>query len=53
MSEDLTRTRLFIHSIEDDGGRDHGIREIYTTDSDFLQFPDIRVLNRVRPPESP
>ncbi len=28
--------------------REHGIREIYTTDSDFLQFPDIRVHNPLR-----
>ena len=33
--------------------REHGIREIYTTDNDFLQFPDIRVLNPLRPPQSP
>ena len=28
--------------------REHGIREIYTTDSDFLQFPEIKVLNPLR-----
>ncbi len=32
--------------------REHGIREICTTDSDFLQSPDIRVLNPRRKPES-
>ena len=29
--------------------REHGIRRIYTTDTDFLQFPDIKVLNPLRP----
>lgn len=28
--------------------REHGIREIYTTDTDFLQFPEIRVVNPLR-----
>jgi uncharacterized protein len=28
--------------------REHGIREIYTTDTDFLQFPLIKVVNPLR-----
>lgn len=28
--------------------REHGIRRIYTTDTDFLQFPDIDVVNPLR-----
>jgi toxin-antitoxin system PIN domain toxin len=28
--------------------REHGIREIYTTDTDFLQFSRIKVLNPLR-----
>lgn len=28
--------------------REHGIREIYTTDTDFLQFPQIKVINPLR-----
>jgi uncharacterized protein len=28
--------------------REHGIREIYTTDTDFLQFPGIKVVNPLR-----
>lgn len=28
--------------------REHGIREIYTTDTDFLQFPQIKVVNPLR-----
>lgn len=28
--------------------REHGVRKIYTTDSDFLQFPDIIVINPLR-----
>jgi toxin-antitoxin system PIN domain toxin len=28
--------------------REHGIREIYTTDSDFLQFSNIKVINPLR-----
>jgi len=28
--------------------REHGIRQIYTTDADFLQFPDIQVINPLR-----
>jgi toxin-antitoxin system PIN domain toxin len=28
--------------------REHGIREIYTSDMDFLQFPDIKVVNPLR-----
>lgn len=28
--------------------REHGVREIYTTDTDFLQIPDIRVINPLR-----
>ena len=27
---------------------EHGVREIYTTDTDFLQFPDIKVVNPLR-----
>ncbi|MGD0310369.1 MAG: TA system VapC family ribonuclease toxin [Acidobacteriota bacterium] len=27
---------------------EHGVREIYTTDTDFLQFPDIKVINPLR-----
>ena len=30
--------------------REHGVREIYTTDTDFLQFPDIKVINPLRAP---
>jgi uncharacterized protein len=28
--------------------REHGIREIYTADTDFLQFPQIKVVNPLR-----
>lgn len=28
--------------------REHGIRDIFTTDADFLQFSDIRVINPLR-----
>jgi uncharacterized protein len=28
--------------------REHGIKEIYTTDTDFLQFPLIKVVNPLR-----
>ena len=28
--------------------REHGINEIYTTDTDFLQFPGIKVINPLR-----
>jgi uncharacterized protein len=28
--------------------REHGIREIYTTDTDFLQFSQIKVINPLR-----
>jgi toxin-antitoxin system PIN domain toxin len=28
--------------------REHGIREIYTTDTDFLQFLDIKVINPLK-----
>jgi hypothetical protein len=28
--------------------REHGIKEIYTTDTDFLQFPQIKVINPLR-----
>ena len=28
--------------------RGHGVREIYTTDSDFLQFRDIQVINPLK-----
>jgi uncharacterized protein len=28
--------------------REYGIREIYTTDTDFLQFPQIKVINPLR-----
>jgi uncharacterized protein len=28
--------------------REHGIREIFTTDTDFLQFPGIKVVNPLR-----
>ncbi len=28
--------------------REHGSREIYTTDTDFLQFPDLRAIDPVR-----
>jgi uncharacterized protein len=28
--------------------REHGIREIYSTDTDFLQFPHIKVINPLR-----
>ena len=28
--------------------REHGIREIYTADTDFLQIPDIKVINPLR-----
>jgi uncharacterized protein len=28
--------------------REHGIREIYTADTDFLQFPRIKVINPLR-----
>jgi toxin-antitoxin system PIN domain toxin len=27
---------------------EHGVREIYTSDTDFLQFPDIKVINPLR-----
>jgi uncharacterized protein len=30
--------------------REHGIREIYTADSDFLQFAGLRVINPLKPP---
>jgi toxin-antitoxin system PIN domain toxin len=30
--------------------REHGIRTIYTTDSDFLQFPGLEVVNPLRTP---
>jgi toxin-antitoxin system PIN domain toxin len=33
--------------------REHGIREIFTTDTDFLQFPDIEVINPLRPRDVP
>jgi predicted nucleic acid-binding protein len=29
--------------------REHGIREIYTTDTDFLQMPELKVINPLRP----
>jgi len=29
--------------------REHGIRDIYTTDTDFLQFAGIQVINPLRP----
>jgi len=29
--------------------REHGIREIYTADTDFLQFPGIKVVNPLSP----
>ena len=28
--------------------REHGVREIYTTDTDFLQFKDIKVINPLK-----
>jgi len=28
--------------------REHGVREIYTIDTDFLQFQDITVINPLR-----
>ncbi len=28
--------------------REHGIRTIYTTDTDFSQFPDIEVVNPLK-----
>lgn len=28
--------------------REHGVREIYTTDTDFLQFKEIKVINPLR-----
>ena len=28
--------------------REYGVREIYTTDTDFLQFPQIKVVNPLR-----
>jgi toxin-antitoxin system PIN domain toxin len=28
--------------------REHGIRRIYTVDTDFLQFPDVKVVNPLR-----
>ena len=28
--------------------REHGIKEIYTTDTDFLQFPGIKAINPLR-----
>ena len=28
--------------------REHGVRRIYTTDTDFLQFPGIEVVNPLR-----
>jgi toxin-antitoxin system PIN domain toxin len=28
--------------------REHGVREIYTTDTDFLQFRDLRVINPLK-----
>jgi toxin-antitoxin system PIN domain toxin len=35
--------------------REHGVRRIYTTDTDFLQFSGIEVVNPLRrsPPEQP
>lgn len=30
--------------------REHGVRAIYTTDSDFLQFSGLEVINPLRPP---
>ncbi len=32
--------------------RGSGIREIYTVDADFLQFPDVEVVNPLRPPHA-
>jgi toxin-antitoxin system PIN domain toxin len=29
--------------------REHGVRKIYTTDTDFLQIPDIEVINPLQP----
>jgi len=29
--------------------REHGIREIHTTDTDFLQFPEIKVIHPLHP----
>lgn len=29
--------------------REHGVRRIYTTDTDFLQFDDLEVVNPLRP----
>jgi toxin-antitoxin system PIN domain toxin len=28
--------------------REHGVREIYTTDTDFLQFPELKAINPLR-----
>ena len=28
--------------------REHGVREIYTTDTDFLQFRDIQAINPLK-----
>ena len=28
--------------------REHGVREIYTIDTDFLQFRDLRVINPLK-----
>jgi predicted nucleic acid-binding protein len=28
--------------------KEHGVREIYTTDTDFLQFRDLRVINPLK-----
>jgi predicted nucleic acid-binding protein len=28
--------------------REHGVREIYTTDTDFLQFSGIKVINPLK-----
>jgi len=28
--------------------REHGVREIYTSDVDFLQFPGLRVVNPIQ-----
>jgi predicted nucleic acid-binding protein len=29
--------------------REHGIRRVYTTDTDFLQFSGVEVINPLRP----
>ena len=28
--------------------REHGVRQIYTTDTDFLQFPELKAINPLR-----